>query len=141
MAAARWSLIAEPVIEARGAHRQTIARSHELIARYDHVGIHRDRLEKQLAGLRKRGRSTAGYLTGANHSLTAAALQDRIKRIVTVNGGAIRSSQALPPKEDQGLNRLPVRVQLIWQPPCRPSADPMVSAGKRVREPMNSAAR
>jgi general secretion pathway protein M len=110
--AAGWTLVVEPVIKARSAQRQTIARSHDLIARYDRVGMHRDRLEKSLAGMRNRGRSTAGYLIGANHSLTAAALQDRIKRIVTVNGGAIRSSQALPPKDDQGLKRLPIRVQL-----------------------------
>ena len=109
--AAGWSLVAEPVIDARGAYRQTIARAHELIARYDRVGMHRARLEKRLAEMRSRGRSTTGYLSGVNHSLTTAALQDRIKRIVTVNGGAVRSLQALPPKEDQGLKRLPVRVQ------------------------------
>lgn len=107
-----WTLVVEPVIAARGAHQTAIARSHELIARYDRVGRHRDRLEKLLAGMRRRGRSTAGYLSGANHSLTAAALQDRIKRIVTGNGGTIRSSQALPPKDDQGRKRLPIRVQL-----------------------------
>ena len=40
-----------------------------------------------------------------------------------------------------GGTRVPVRVQLIRQPPCRPPSEPIVNEGNRVCEPTCSAAR
>lgn len=110
--AAGWALIAAPLLDAGRSYVERGERARELITRYNRVAGMREGLEKQLTELRRRGRSTRGYLTGASHSLAAAALQERIKTTVTRHGGTIRSSQALPPRDEQGLKRLPVRVQL-----------------------------
>ncbi len=110
--AAGWALVAAPLLDAGRSYKERAERARELITRYNRVAAARAELEKRLAELRRRGRSSRGYLTGARHSLAAAALQERIKATVIRHGGTIRSSQALPPRDEQGRKRLPVRVQI-----------------------------
>ncbi len=110
--AAIYSLAVEPVLDARRGYAETIERSRKLIERFGRIGATREPLERQLAELRKRSKSTSGLLEGKSATLAAAQLQNRVKRIVTRNGGSIRSLQTLPPQNERDLERVSIRIQM-----------------------------
>ena len=107
-----YTLVIEPLLEAHRGYDETIAQSRDLIQRYGRIGATRQPLERQLAELQKRARSTGGYLQGKSATLAAAQLQNRVKRIVTSNGGNIRSLQTLPPQNERDLERVTIRIQM-----------------------------
>ena len=135
--AAIYSLAVEPVLDARRGYAETIERSRKLIERFGRIGATREPLERQLAELRKRSKSTSGLLEGKSATLAAAQLQNRVKRIVTKprqarsracrpDDGAdrataediprlrnsIRSLQTLPPQNERDLERVSIRIQM-----------------------------
>lgn len=112
LAGAIYSLAFVPVLDAWRGHAESIERSRDLIARYGRIAAHRETYDKQLAMLRERSRSSGGYIEDKSATLAAARLQNRIKRIVTGNGGTIRSLQSLPPQKERDLERISVRVQM-----------------------------
>ncbi len=107
-----YSLAVEPVLDAHRGYAETIERSRELIARFGRIGATREPLERQLAELQKRSKSTSGLLEGKSATLAAAQLQNRVKRIVTRNGGSIRSLQTLPSQNERDLERVSIRIQM-----------------------------
>ena len=107
-----YSLVVEPLLEAHRGYAETIERSRDLIERYGRIGATRGPLERQFAELQKRARSTGGYLEAKSATLAAAQLQNRVKRIVTRNGGNIRSLQTLPPQNERDLERVTIRIQM-----------------------------
>ena len=112
LAGAVYSLGVAPVLDAHRGHADSIERSRELVERYGRVGATRKPLERQLAVLRKRAKSTSGYLEAKTATLAAAQLQNRVKRIVTRNGGSIRSLQTLPSENERDLERVSIRIQM-----------------------------
>lgn len=52
------------------------------------------------------------YLKSNSDALGAAELQRIVKRVVTPKGGAIISTQILPPKQEQGATRVTLRVRM-----------------------------
>ncbi len=107
-----YSLAVEPVLDAHQGYAETIERARGLVERYGRIGAARQQLERQLVELRKRSRSTSGHLDGKSATLAAAQLQNRVKRIVTRNGGSIRSLQTLPPRNERDLERVSIRIQM-----------------------------
>lgn len=107
-----YSFAVKPVLDAHRGYAETIESSRELVQRYGRIGATRRPLDRQLAMLRKRARSTSGYLEAKSATLAAAQLQNRVKRIVTRNGGAIRSLQTLPPRNERDLERISIRIQM-----------------------------
>ena len=107
-----YALVIEPLYEAYRGYEGEIERSRDLIARYGRIGATREPLERQHAELQKRARSTGGYLQAKSATLAAAKLQNRVKRIVTRNGGSIRSLQTLPPQNERDLERVTIRIQM-----------------------------
>ncbi len=107
-----YSLAVEPVLDAHRGYAETIERSRGLVERFGRIGATRKPLERQLAELRKRAKSTSGYLEAKSATLAAAQLQNRVKRIVTRNGGSIRSLQTLPPQNERDLERVSIRIQM-----------------------------
>jgi general secretion pathway protein M len=113
-----WSLVVAPVHELRQSNDVKLAQSQELIVRYQRLAATRDRLQRQTDELHRRAKATTGYLEGASPALAAAALQNTIKRLVTRHGGTIKSAQMLSPKEENGLQKVPVRIQLSAELPA-----------------------
>jgi hypothetical protein len=104
-----YSLVVEPILDAHRGYAESIEGSRELIERFGRIGATREPLERQLADLQKRAKSTSGYLEA---TLAAAQLQNRVKRIVTRNGGSIGSLQTLPPQKERDLERVSIRIQM-----------------------------
>ncbi len=107
-----YSFAVEPVLDAHRGYAETIERSRGLVERYGRIASTRQPLERQLAELRKRAKSTSGYLEAKSATLAAAQLQNRVKRIVTRNGGSIRSLQTLPAQNERDLERVSIRIQM-----------------------------
>ena len=51
-------------------------------------------------------------LSGGGDALAAADLQNRLGKIAAANGIVLRSTQILPPQEEEGFRRIAVRVAL-----------------------------
>ncbi len=107
-----YSLAVEPVLDAHQGNAETILRSRALVERYGRIAATREPLERRLAALRKRSKSTSGYLEAKSATLAAAQLQNRVKRIVTRNGGSIRSLQTLAAQNEGDLERVSIRIQM-----------------------------
>ena len=112
LAGAVYSIAVAPVLDAHRGYGETIERSRELVGRYGRTSATREPLERQLAELRKRSQSASGTLQGKSPTLAAAQLQNRVKKIVTRNGGSIRSLQTLPPQQERDLERITIRIQM-----------------------------
>ena len=107
-----YSLVVEPILDAHRGYAETIEGSRELIERFGRIGATREPLERQLTEFQKRAKSTSGYLEAKSATLAAAQLQNRVKRIVTRNGGSIRSLQTLPSQNERDLERVSIRIQM-----------------------------
>jgi general secretion pathway protein M len=82
------------------------------LARYKRVAEQRERREAELAELKRRAAGEDGLLRGANETLMAAAIQNRIKALVDAAHGELKSIQILPPQADGHLRRISVRGQI-----------------------------
>ncbi len=107
-----YSLAVAPVLDAHQGYAETILRSRSLVERYGRIAATREPLERRLAALRKRSKSTSGYLEAKSATLAAAQLQNRVKRIVTRHGGSIRSLQTLPAQIEGDLERVSIRIEM-----------------------------
>ncbi len=58
----------------------------------------------------RRQAGQTGLLTESNAALAGAALQAMVRRTIDGNGGALRSLQALPVRQEGSLQRLAMRV-------------------------------
>lgn len=112
LAGAVYAFAIAPVLEAHRAYAADIEESRRLIAQFGIRAAARPELERQLAEIEKRSKSTSGYLEDKSAALAAAELQNRVKRIVAQNGGSIRSLQPLEPDRERNLERISIRVQL-----------------------------
>lgn len=107
-----WTMIAAPALEAYAEARETAARLGAALARIEGGGEDVGALQKQLAELKRRRRSTAGLLEGANESIVAAQLQNRVKNIVEAAKGELKSAQILPGRDEGKFRRVTLRGQV-----------------------------
>jgi general secretion pathway protein M len=104
--------IVQPVIDARIDQRDQIANLENTLQRYQRVAAQRASREAALAELKQRAAGEDGLLRGANETLMAAAIQNRLKALVDESHGELKSIQILPPQADGPLRRIAVRGQL-----------------------------
>lgn len=103
--------VVQPVIESDADQRHEIARLQNNLARYRHIAEQRASREAELAALKRRAATEDGLLRGANETLMAAAIQNRIKALVDAAHGELKSMQILPAQADGRLRRITVRGQ------------------------------
>lgn len=101
-----------PIISSYREIGRSNAQSVALIERYGVLEAARVPLAARLDRLKKRRNRTSGFLRESRESLAAAELQDRVSKIIRVNGGTMRSAQILPSREDSGFRRISIRVRL-----------------------------
>lgn len=83
----------------------------ELLWRYRRIAAQRPALEAQLEGFDERQASSELFLDGDTATLAAAALQDRINRLIDAHGGQVSSIQSLPAVADGALREVGLLVQ------------------------------
>ena len=104
--------VVEPIVERRIDQREEIVRLENVLARYRAVADQRTAREGELAELKRRAAGEDGLLRGANETLMAASVQNRIKALIDAAHGELKSTQILPPQPDGHLRRITVRGQI-----------------------------
>lgn len=110
--AAVYAGIIGPIVAGLADQRDEIARLQGILARYERVVRQRPEREAELAELKRRAAEQDGLLAGANETLMAASIQNRIKSLVEAVHGELKSVQILPAQDDEHLRRITVRGQM-----------------------------
>ncbi len=107
-----WLCTGQPLLAAYGGVRERIAQAEDRLARAQAIAVGREELARQLAALKARMAGTRTLLAEDSPALAAAGLQSRLKKLVEDHGGDLKSVQALPERDEDGLRRVTVRVAL-----------------------------
>jgi general secretion pathway protein M len=107
-----WLAAVKPVLGLFAGYRETIARAEEQLPRLRGLAAMAPALEAELERIERDPAAHTRQLSGAGDSLAAADLQNRLGKIAAANGIVLRSTQILPPQEEEGFRRIAVRVAL-----------------------------
>ncbi|MDX2315695.1 MAG: type II secretion system protein GspM [Gammaproteobacteria bacterium] len=110
--AAVVGLIVWPIWSTYVENRDAIAQTEDNISRYSRLSIQVDALRSVVAELEQADNLDRYVFPQESEPLAAAALQDRIKSVVTNSGGTLTSTQVLPAVADQGFKRVVVNVRM-----------------------------
>jgi len=105
-------LMVLPIWTAYADNRDAIAQTEDNIARYARLSIQVDALGAIVEELEQADDLDRYVFSQESEPLAAAALQDRIKSVVTNSGGTLTSTQVLPTVVDQGFKRVVVNVRM-----------------------------
>ncbi len=105
-------VVAVPVVAAYVENRDTIAQMEDSIARYSRLSTRIDALETTVGVLEESDSLDAFLLAQESEPLAAAALQERVKSVVTAGGGTLTSTQVLPTQTEHGFKRIIVNVRM-----------------------------
>jgi general secretion pathway protein M len=78
------------------------------LARYEAEIAARPQLEKELLALRAQEAAVPSVLKGENAAVAGARLQSQLRTLVSESGGAVRSTQDMPPRKRGGLEQINV---------------------------------
>lgn len=104
--------IAMPIVDAYQSIGADTAQLHEQLQRYQRAGSDRAQRQAELAALAQRSSAADGFLQGANDTLVAVQLQNRIKSLAEAAHAELRSTQVLPAQDEGALRRISVRGQI-----------------------------
>jgi hypothetical protein len=93
-------------------NRDAIAQSEDNIARYSRLSTQIGALQLVVGELEQADNLDRYVLVQASEPLAAAALQARMKSVVTNSGGTLTSTQVLPTETEQGFKRVIVNVRM-----------------------------
>ena len=110
--AAAWFMLAEPLIASFFEHRESIARSQEMLVKYKALVSTSKDIDLGLRKLHTAQQNEDRLLKGASTQLVGAMLQNRLKEIIDVNKGSLTSIQVLPVRDEEGFKRIPLAVTL-----------------------------
>ncbi len=105
-------VLVSPIWTTYLGNRDAIAQSQDNIARYSPLSTQVDALRSVVAELEQADNLDRYVLVQESEPLAAAALQERMKSVVTSSGGKLTSTQVLPTETDQGFKRVIVNVRM-----------------------------
>jgi general secretion pathway protein M len=101
-----------PIWSTYVGNRDAIAQIEDSIARYSHLSAQVDALRSAVGELQRSDDLARFVLAQESEPLAAAALQERVKSVVTSSAGTLTSTQVLPTKPEQGFKRIIVNVRM-----------------------------
>jgi general secretion pathway protein M len=104
--------IAAPLLDEVSSTEESIAQLRDALGRYERAGRSLDQRQAELTALKARQSTADGFLQGANETLVAAEIQNRIKTLAEQSKGELKSTQILPPQEEGKFRRITVRSQM-----------------------------
>lgn len=102
--------IVRPILDNYGETQAQIEQMQDTLARYQRAARDLAPRQAELAALKQRPQ--VGFLQGANETLVAAQIQNRIKSLTDAAKGELRSTQVLPSQDEGKLRRITVRGQM-----------------------------
>ncbi len=109
--------IAMPIVDAYQSIGDNTAQLQEQLHRYQRAGSDRAQRQAELAALEQRSSAADGFLQGANDTLVAAEIQNRLKSLADTAHAELRSTQVLPVQDEGALRRISVRGQFATTMP------------------------
>jgi len=104
--------IVRPVTDNYAASQASIEQLQDALLRYQRAARDLGPRQAELAALKQRQSSQDGFLQGANDTLVAAQIQNKIKALADATKGELRSTQVLPAQDEGKLRRITVRGQM-----------------------------
>jgi general secretion pathway protein M len=104
--------IVRPIVDNYGTTRTSIDQLQDTLMRYQRAARDLAPRQAELAALKQRQSAQDGFLQGANDTLVAAQIQNRIKALADATKGELRSTQVLPSQDEGKLRRITVRGQM-----------------------------
>lgn len=101
-----------PILDGYQSDRRSIDLMRAAIARSQGIANELPAFRSELAGLQRQPTSQGGFLQGPNESMITAQLQNRVKRVVEMARGELRSTQILPSREEGRFRRIAIRGQM-----------------------------
>ena len=89
-------------------YQNQLQQQQERLAQLERIAATREPVQQRIAKIQQDRNITAQYLPQSAPALAAAELQQRIKAVVEAAGGALQSTQALPPVEEGGAMKVTV---------------------------------
>ncbi|MDX1434509.1 MAG: type II secretion system protein GspM [Gammaproteobacteria bacterium] len=106
------AVVVAPIWRAYSDNRAAIAQMRGDIARFSRLAANMSELDQILTRLRERDPVSPYVLGQGSVPLAAAALQERVKAVVTASGGALTSTQVLPVDDAGPFRRITVNVRM-----------------------------
>jgi hypothetical protein len=103
--------IAMPIVDAYQSIGDNTVQLQEQLRRYQRAGNDRAERQAELASLAHRSSAADGFLQGANDTLVAVQIQNRLKSLADASHVELRSTQVLPAQDEGALRRISVRGQ------------------------------
>jgi general secretion pathway protein M len=103
--------IAMPIVDAYQSIGADTVQLQDQLHRYQRAGSDRAQRQAELAALAQRSSAADGFLQGANDTLVAAQIQNRLKSLADSAHAELRSTQVLPAQDEGALRRISVRGQ------------------------------
>ncbi len=94
------------------SNSDAIAQSEDNIARYSRLSTQIGALQSAVGELEQADNLDRYVLVQESEPLAAAALQARMKSVVTSSGGTLTSTQVLPTETEQGFKRVIINVRM-----------------------------
>ena len=94
------------------SNSDAIAQSEDNIARYSRLSTQIGALQSAMGELEQADNLDRYVLVQESEPLAAAALQARMKSVVTSSGGTLTSTQVLPTETEQGFKRVIINVRM-----------------------------
>ena len=104
--------LAIPVWATYVERRDAIVQMQDTIARYASLSTQVEALRSAVGELQQANDLDRYLLAQESEPLAAAALQERLKSVVTRSGGKLSSTQVLPTDTEQGFKRIVVSVRM-----------------------------
>jgi general secretion pathway protein M len=103
--------IAMPIVDAYQSIGADTVQLQEQLRRYQRAAGDRAQRQAELAALEHRSSAADGFLQGANDTLVAVQIQNRLKSLADAAHAELRSTQVLPAQDEGALRRISVRGQ------------------------------
>jgi general secretion pathway protein M len=103
--------IAMPIVSAYQSIGTDTVQLQDQLRRYQLAGGDRSQRQAELAALAQRSSAADGFLQGANDTLVAVQIQNRLKSLADGAHAELRSTQVLPAQDEGALRRISVRGQ------------------------------
>lgn len=116
--AAAWALFVEPLRTAFATENARIERAHDLLQRYDRALAGEAELRAEIERLRQSDSGPDPFLKGESSQIIAANLQNQIQTMVSGDSSEFRSTQVLPEAQEEGFEKIGLRVTLTASVPA-----------------------
>jgi general secretion pathway protein M len=113
-----WVGGAQPLLDVFASYREAVTFADEQLPRLRALAAKTPALKAELARIESDPSARTRQISGNNDALAAADLQNRVGRLAAANDMVLRSTQILPPEDQEGYRRIAVRVALEGDTPA-----------------------